>query len=245
MSATLKSHTPRPIPTRPTIASIVADQLRRRIVTAQLLPETQLRVSELALNFDTAISPVREALNRLSSEGLVEVRDMRGFFVASASRSELREMTRARCLLNDLALRQSIASGDCGWEEAVLVAYHRLERVPRRNAANEASEDWDEAHRAFHRALTAGCGTRFLVDYCDQLFVMAERYRHLARLSPAASARKRDLEHKKIVRAVLARQADLATALLTSHFEATADLFQAAWSGNAVSRLSPLGSVRA
>jgi DNA-binding GntR family transcriptional regulator len=227
------------------MASVVADQLRRLIMTGQLLPDAQLRVSDLALNFKTAISPVREALNRLSSEGLVDVRDMRGFFVASASLDELREITQARCLLNELALRQSIEKGDEHWEEAVLLSYHRLGRVPRRTETGDPSSDWDEAHRVFHRSLTTGCGIRFLVDFCDLLFVKAERYRHLARLSPAASARKRDSEHKRILQAVVARRADEAVALLTGHFEATAHLSRAALNNSRSRILSRRGAAKA
>ena len=219
----------KPSPQRSTMASVVADQLRRRIVTGQLLPDAQLRVNGLAMDFETAISPVREALNRLSSEGLVDVHDMRGFFVAPVSASELQEITRARCLLNDLALRQTVANGDEHWEESVLLAYHRLARAPRQSATGEASSDWDDAHRAFHRALTAGCGSRFLVEYCDQLFVKADRYRHLARLSPKASVQRRNSEHKRIMEAAISRNADRAAALLRGHFEATAELFLAAW----------------
>jgi DNA-binding GntR family transcriptional regulator len=240
MSAMAKPHLP-----RPTMASVVADQLRRRIMTGQLLPDAQLRVSELALNYKTAISPVREALNRLSSEGLVDVRDMRGFFVAPASVDELREITQARCLLNDLALRRSIAKGDEHWEETVLLAYHRLGRVPRRTESGHPSSDWDDAHRAFHRTLTAGCGSRFLIDFCDQLFVKADRYRHLARLSPAASVRRRDAEHTKLLQAVVGRRSDEAVALLTSHFEATADLSRAALNNSGSRILSRRGAVKA
>ena len=227
MSAVDKAQT-----ARPTIASIVADQLRRRIVTGQLLPEVQLRVGELALKFGSAISPVREALNRLSSEGLVEGRDMRGFFVASASLSELREITHARCLLNDLALRASIAVGDQKWEEGVRAAYQRLNSTPRLTKSGAASSAWDQAHQTFHRALVAGCGNRQLIAFCDQLFVKADRYRHLARLSPKASARKRDCEHKKIMHAALAGEPEKAVQVLTGHFEATAGLFEAARTGN-------------
>ena len=219
-------------PARATLASVVADKLRRRIVTGQLRPEVQLRVGELAQGFDSAISPVREALNRLSSEGLVEARDMRGFFVARASLDELREITGARCQLNELALRQAIARGDDDWHNAVRHTYQRLVEAPRRNKSGAASKDWDEAHRAFHRALVAGCGNRLLVSFCDQLFVKADRYRYLARLSPHASTHKRDSEHRKIMQAALSRRSDAAVALLTHHFEATAHLFEAAWTSS-------------
>jgi GntR family transcriptional regulator, carbon starvation induced regulator len=221
LSIAASETTPEPRSTR---ASVVADDLRTRIMTGALAPSLQLRVQALADAYDTAISPVREALNRLASEGLVSAQDMRGFFVARVSEQELRELTRTRCWLNETALRESIRSGGTPWEERVLLAYHRLTRQTRCDGMGIPLPAWTEAHRAFHRALTDGCSSSILVGFCDQLFVQAERYRSLSRQAPTADAGQRDDEHRAILDAALSRQADLAVVLLNRHFEATADL---------------------
>lgn len=184
----------------------------------------QLRVQSLADQYAVALSPVREALNRLASEGLVTAHDMRGFFVSSVSEEELDELTRTRCWLNETALRHSMADGGAIWEEGVLLGYHRLSRISRLTPTGEANGEWSEAHRTFHRMLTAGCRSDILVGYCDQLFVQAERYRNLSRQAPAASPVQRDDEHRIIVEAVLRRDADRAVELLNDHFIATARL---------------------
>jgi GntR family transcriptional regulator, carbon starvation induced regulator len=216
-----KTHTD---PPRSTRASAVADDLRMKIMSGVLAPNAHLRAQALADEYDLALSPIREALNRLASEGLVLAQDMRGFFVAPVSENELQELTRARCWLNETALRQSIASGGADWEECVLLAYHRLSRLPRSSSGGAANADWNEAHRTFHRALTEGCRSAILVGFCDQLFVQAERYRNLSRQSPRASAEQRDDEHRAILEAALAREAELAVTLLNQHFTATAEL---------------------
>ncbi len=207
---------------RATLASRVAASLRNRIVAGELLPDMQLRVQTLADHYAVAASPVREALNRLASEGLVTAHDMRGFFVSPATEAELDELTRTRCWLNEVALRQSILHGGGAWEEGVLLSHHRLLRTPRGEGAT--SQDWTEAHRAFHRALTAGCRSEILVGLCDQLFVQAERYRNLSRQATAADPVRRDDEHRVIVDAALAGEADRAVALLNDHFTHTAEL---------------------
>ena len=51
------------------MASTVADDIRRRIVSGDFAPEEKLRVQQLADMFGVALSPIREALNRLTSEG--------------------------------------------------------------------------------------------------------------------------------------------------------------------------------
>ncbi len=213
-----------PAEPRVTRASVVADDLRERIMTGALPPNRQLRVQALADAYDTAISPVREALNRLASEGLVSAQDMRGFFVAPVSEDELQELTRTRCWLNETALRESIRVGGPAWGEQVLLAYHRLTRQPRNDGSGQPTPSWTEAHRAFHRALTDGCGSSILVGFCDQLFVQAERYRSLSRQAPTANAGQRDDEHRSILDAALSGNGDLAVDLLNRHFEATAEM---------------------
>ncbi len=209
---------------RVTRASVVADDLRTRIMTGALPPSLQLRVQALAADYDTAISPVREALNRLASEGLVSAQDMRGFFVAPVSEQELQELTRTRCWLNETAMRESIRSGGTAWGEHLLLAYHRLTRQPRHDGGGNPVPAWTEAHRAFHRALTDGCGSGILVGFCDLLFVQAERYRNLSRQAPTADARQRDDEHSALLEAALGGHADLAVDLLNRHFETTAEM---------------------
>lgn len=209
---------------RATRTSLVANSLRNRIMAGELEPDMQLRVQSLADHYAVALSPIREALNRLASEGLVTAHDMRGFFVSSVSEAELDELTRTRCWLNETALRQSMTLGGSNWEEEVLLAFHRLSRLSRRLPSGEVSAEWSDAHRVFHRALTAGCRSDILIGFCDQLFVQAERYRNLSRQAPSSNPIQRDDEHRIIVEAVLARQADHAVGLLNDHFVATADL---------------------
>jgi DNA-binding GntR family transcriptional regulator len=211
-------------PPRSTRASAVADDLRMKIMSGALAPDVHLRVQALADTYAMALSPIREALNRLASEGLVLAHDMRGFFVAPVSEKELQELTRTRCWLNEIALRESIASGGQDWEERLLVAYHRLARIDRRDPSGAANPDWNEAHRTFHRALTDGCGSSVLIDFCDQLFVQAERYRNLSRQSPNASALQRDDEHRSILESALERDYGRTIVLLNRHFIATAEL---------------------
>lgn len=209
---------------RATLASQVANSLRDRIVSGELAPDLHLRVQSLSEHYAVALSPVREALNRLASEGLVTAYDMRGFFVASVSVEELDELTRTRCWLNETALRQSMRHADRDWEEAVMLALHRLGRIDRRQADGTPNPEWLDGHRHFHRTLTAGCRSGILIEFCDQLFMQAERYRNLARKAASANPGQRDDEHARIVDAVLTRDADRAVTLLNQHLLETAEL---------------------
>jgi DNA-binding GntR family transcriptional regulator len=211
-----------------TLASTVYDQLRQDILTVALPPDAKLNIRALCERFSVGLSPVREALSRLSRDNLVRQADHRGFTVAPLSIADLHDLTKARCAIDGMALRQSIEAREAAWEESLLVAYHRLSRTPRYASADTRlrSPVWEQAHRNFHDALVAGCGSRWLTNISGQLFEAAERYRHLARL--AGKTRSSSDEHLPIMEAALAHNADLATGLLTRHFQRTADLVETA-----------------
>jgi len=218
---------PAPEPaSKETLASTVYDQLRQDILTVALPANAKLNIRALCERFSVGLSPVREALSRLSRENLVRQADHRGFKVAPLSTADLHDLTKARCAIDGMALRQSIEAREAEWEENLLIAYHRLSRTPRFTSADTRlrSPAWEDAHRHFHAALVAGCGSRWLTTISGQLFEAAERYRHLARL--AGKTRASQDEHLPIMEAALAHNADLATGLLTRHFQRTADLVE-------------------
>jgi len=209
-----------------THVSAITKELRRDIITGQLPPGGKLKVRQLAERFGVGLSPIRESLNRLSREWLVHHNELRGFSVSSVSERDLDELMRARCWLNERALRESIAHGDSAWEENVLLAYHRLSRIPRinPNSGPLVNPVWEVAHRVFHRNLINGCGSHWVIDICDQLFDVSDIYRHIARATPAQNDREHGDEHKPIMEAALARDADRAVELLVAHFMLTAEL---------------------
>jgi DNA-binding GntR family transcriptional regulator len=157
---------------------------------------------------------------------LVEQSDQRGFSVTQIDLARLDELTRTRSWLNALALRESIAHGDAAWEEALVLAFHRLSRVPRYITPETEpvpNPQWEAAHRGFHLQMISACRSQILLGYCAQLFDAADRYRHLSRVS-MLGRRQRSDEHREILDLVLARDADGACALMEKHFDRTANL---------------------
>jgi DNA-binding GntR family transcriptional regulator len=208
-----------------TLASAAYDRLRREIITVSIPPGEKLHIRSLCDRFGVGLSPMREALSRLSSEGLVSQSDHRGFAVAGLSEEDLVDLTRARCWVNELAVRNSIAHGDAAWEESVVLSFHRLSRTPRFETASgdERSPAWETAHRKFHSSLIAASGSRRLEQYCEHLFDSSERYRHVGRKA-GIKGENRDQEHRALMEAVVARDADAAGRLIKTHFEHTAEL---------------------
>jgi len=139
------------------------------------------------------------------------------------SRGDLIDLAKARSMMVEVAIREAVLHGDVAWEERVLVAYHRLSKVPRYLSLEPrvTNPAYDEPHRVFHSALISGCGSQWMVKQCERLFDHAERYRNVAR---KLFVFPREDEHKKIVTAALGRRLDEAVALSKRHVEITAEI---------------------
>ena len=208
----------------PTQASMVYQRLRHDILNGRLAPGRRLRVKALKERYDVGHSPLREALNRLTASGLIDQVDGKGFQVSTTSADELQELITTRCWLEEIALRQSIRGGDAAWEERVLLACHRLAKLPRSRSTGEhpfqSAPDWDKRHREYHAALISACGSQILIGYCEQLHERMLRYRCLA-AAVAFKTRSGKDEHQTIRDATLDRDSDLAVELLTAHYRMT------------------------
>jgi DNA-binding GntR family transcriptional regulator len=208
----------RPSPT--THASSVFERIRSDILDGRLPPGGKLQIRWLMQSYGVGQTPLREALNRLGAEGLLVSADQRGFAVPGISTEELTELTRTRCWLEERGLRESMAAATPEWEEALLLAGHRLARTPRAPDGPQAGA-WEERHREFHRLLVSGCGSRWLIGFCEQLTDRHQRYRRLA-ARRAFPERDVEAEHAALLQAVLARDVERAVAILTEHYTRTA-----------------------
>jgi DNA-binding GntR family transcriptional regulator len=212
----------RPISTQ---ASSVYDRLQDDILTGQLKPGVKLRLKDLIEKYDTGNSPLREALNRLSANGMVVREENRGFRVPPASAQELMELTNTRCWLEDIALRESIANGDTEWEERIVLAFHWLTRAARgkEESASYTAPEWENHHREFHLALISACGSSILMGFCAELHQRSFRYRNLAEVVEYRGQHEHE-EHGDLQQAVLQRDADLAVEMLHKHYKVTAEI---------------------
>lgn len=211
-----------------TQASTVYDRLRSDILTGKLQPGIKLRLKDLIEVYDTGNSPLREALNRLSANGMVVREENRGFRVPTASNRELAEITRTRCWLEEIALRESIANGDADWEERIVLSYHWLASAARSTAeaAKYTSPEWEDHHREFHLALISACDSDILLGFCTELNQRSFRYRNLAEVVEYRDRHELE-EHNELQQAVLDRNADKAVELLRKHYTVTSEILLA------------------
>ena len=205
-----------------TLATDVLERLRRDILECRLRPGTKLRFDELREAYGVGLSPLREALMRLASDGLVVLEDQRGFHVKPVSRADLIDVTRMREELESMALRLSVERGDDHWEADVLATFHRLSKLAKHGADDDRviSPEWEQRHRQFHHALVAACGSPWLLHFRGLLYDQADRYRRLS-LHYLTMPRSDLGEHRALMEAAITRDAAKASHLIREHIAYT------------------------
>lgn len=203
-----------------TLASRLAVTLREAILSGTLVPGSKINLDRLRETYSVSVSPLREAVSRLVSDGLVEFEDQRGYRVTPVSRDNLEEIHRLRVDLEVLALGYSIDRGSLDWEGQVMGALHRLDRIDRQENRPEALEAWEAAHRTFHLELTGGSGMPHLIRFCATLHNLNDRYRRIFLEKNPGDPHVRE-EHRAIAEAAVSRRRDDACELLATHIERT------------------------
>lgn len=210
---------------RPESGSLTAEayaQLRAEILACRLAPGQKLIIADLCDQLGFSLGAVREALSRLSSEGLVVSEPRKGFRVAPITEAELQDITRVRVTIESLCLENAIRNGDLKWEANIVSTQFELSKLSLQDAADPArvSEAWAETHQRFHEALVAACDSPWLLRLRALLFIQSERYR---RVSVPLDRTTRDLvgEHKELAEATVARDVARATEAIRQHLTKT------------------------
>lgn len=208
-----------------TLNGALFDLLRQKILTGVLLPGQKLKVAELAAEHTVSLNVVREALNRLAGEQLVEIEPQCGFAVRGLSAEDLADLVHQRIIFEGIALRQSIDRGSLEWQSHVVAAHHRLSRTPmsRPEDKGKVNPEWMARHEEFNFVMMQACGSPRLQQIVRQLAEAAAMY-HRALLPAVGHTSELEAEHTELLNAILEGNADKAVQVLTSHLEQTRDM---------------------
>jgi DNA-binding GntR family transcriptional regulator len=139
------------------LSEVVADQIRREIVAGRLTEGTRLLEAELAAQMGTSRAPVRQALQRLAVEGLLESRQRRGFVVRPFSWEAIEELC-------DLRLQLEPELFAAAAERVAGESLASLDETVSRLRAAVIRGDWAdvvEADRRFHRLVAELSGRTY------------------------------------------------------------------------------------
>ena len=203
--------------------------VRADVLSGRLAPGSRLSPRALATKHEVSLSVVREALTRLSEQGLVVAEPQLGFTVVDLDLDDMRDLYRLRVLIEGTALRDAIEHGDVEYETRVVASHHRLERTPHmlEDGSGQITEEWAAAHGEFHHQLLSASTSPRLRDLADRLRDTSELYRRWSgTLTTALPPRDIPDEHRALMQAVLDHEAERAVRLITDHINRTASLLE-------------------
>jgi DNA-binding GntR family transcriptional regulator len=211
-----------------TLTTDLFEQIRSDILHNRLEPGSRLLFRDMRELYQSGLSPLREALMRLVSEGLVLLEDHKGFRVAPVSREEMIDIANTLLELEAIAIRMAVEKGDDRWEAQIVARYHELSKREMFAADGTLDTEWEARNVAFHEALYEACGSPSLKLVCHLLYERHSRYRRL-RTRQGDPGRNVGKEHEGLMRATVGRNADAAIALLRKHRSATMADVTARW----------------
>lgn len=215
------------------VAKTIADQtyqhIRRDIISGALPPGTKLAMEMLTRRYDVGLSPLREALVKLTGDALAVAEGQRGFWVSQISLAELQDTMSTRLLIETQALSLAIDKGGAEWERAIHQAYEGLCSLEAHLKEGDVATftRWESANRRFHEALVSACGSPWLIRLRSMLHCHSGRYRMIS-LAEASVERDVHDEHEAIVEAVLGRKTLRACRLIELHLQRTTELVRTA-----------------
>ncbi|MFF3286345.1 GntR family transcriptional regulator [Streptomyces sp. NPDC003023] len=192
----------------------VYEALLELITTRALRPGQHLVESELAGHLGVSRQPVREALQRLNTEGWVDLRPAQGAFVHEPTESEADHLLSVRTLLEAEAARLAAANSGTAGIEA-------LEELCAKGEQAVADDDVDLAvatNAAFHAKVMELAGNPVLAELAGQVDRRVRWY-----YTPVARQRGRQswIEHRELIAAISGRDEKRATEVMRAHTEHT------------------------
>lgn len=206
--------------TRATLASQLEDAIRIEIIEGVLTPGQRLRANDLTQRYGVSATPLREALQRLAAQNLVDIDPRLGATVSEISRTDLHDIYSLRDLLESMALERSIERGDAAWEASVHEAWEAFLGQATAATTDPARDAlaWSTAHRTFHEALFGACDSPWLLRFVGTLYDHSERYRML---SVRSHLRDTTHGHEGLYRPSIERNAAEAVRWLREHLSNT------------------------
>lgn len=192
----------------------VYEALLELITTRALRPGQHLVESELAGHLGVSRQPVREALQRLNTEGWVDLRPAQGAFVHEPTEEEADQLLTVRTLLEAEAARLAAAHAD----SAGIAALEELCKQGEQAVADGEVDTVVATNAAFHAKVMDLAGNLVLAELAGQVDRRVRWY-----YTPVARQRGKQswIEHRELIAAISARDEQRATEVMRAHTEHT------------------------
>jgi len=189
-------------------------ELRRSIIMGHRKPGERFDVEAIARQYNTSVTPVRDALQMLSHEGLVDIKPRSGYFVAHTTLKQLRDLLDLRRVLEIAAIERA----------AVRIQDDQIVELTKVHAGytgddDEAYDRYTDENHHFHYLLAKASGNNELAETVGRLHDRLARFMVLRQ-----AGKTMELTHQKVVDALNAHDVDAARRALLDDIDGTYDL---------------------
>jgi DNA-binding GntR family transcriptional regulator len=199
---------------RVSVVDNVTVLLRRALLAGEIQPGERIRVAELEKRFGVSHIPIREAVRRLETEGLIVALPQRAAVAAGVDLDDLGGLYDLRRLIECEVIRRSAESMTAEQVDVARAALGSLEAV----AQDHDSPRFWELHRDFHWALLEPGASAWIERVLDQTWLASQRY---VRLFVSETVDDAMADHRELVACCDARDGDRAAAVLRRHLDRT------------------------
>jgi DNA-binding GntR family transcriptional regulator len=199
-----------------TKSELAYNSVRQKILSGEFAPGSVINQATLARTIGISTTPLREALRRLKTEGLVELDAHRDARVTELKAEEARDLLEMRRSLDPLAASLAAQRRTKADIAEIRAALDGLEPLP-----GDPEYAHLLHHRRFHAAIYRASHNDLLIETLEGLWDKADRYRRLAlEVERGSVARaKKAQEHRSLAEMVVAGDGDVAAAVMTEHID--------------------------
>ena len=201
----------------------VYEAIETAIVRCELGPGTVLGDRQLAEVLGVSRTPVRDALHRLESSGLVERRGRMGWMVSTFALQDVRELFELRRIFEPLGLERLSET----WEEAIVRELsHSFEKLPER-LTRDLLPDYLHEDRRFHKQIVGCSRNSRIIRFYGTVEKQIDRIRHYLSYNYEGRVEASLKEHREICAAIAAHDLSAATEALDNHLRNVEELISA------------------
>jgi DNA-binding GntR family transcriptional regulator len=193
-------------------ADYATAEIRHLILAGELIPGARLDQEDLAEKLDVSRHPVRQALERLSERGFVELSPNRSARVAELSVADMSEIYDVRQTLEASAVARSFER----YGSELVQELENLDGEMTRALSEKKYDPYMEANRSFHLKMYEGCNNRYLFRTIVSLFGLSERYQRTSLQQPGRLTQS-SLDHRYMIEAIKQGDKDELIRLILNH----------------------------
>jgi DNA-binding GntR family transcriptional regulator len=191
----------------------IYEMIREDIIAGRLAPHTRLKIADLSEAYGTSTNPVREALQQLRGEGIVEMEPNRGARVVAIDQNFVRDITEIEVLIEPALTRWFCTIATDADIAALEAVQQEIESLNFTDLVRHAELD-----TRFHQLIYDRHYNRHVADLW---WKHREILRAISRRYPVALSRRKSVlqEHRDLIEAIRAQDADGAAAIIARHVE--------------------------